>query len=364
MVSLYRNVQDVAEELGRWFIEVLIVTYRPLVLVTGGGGYIGSVLVRKLLQQGYRVRVLDALYWGLEPASGLGVEFIMDDILNADLDVFDGVEYCCHLAGFSNDPTADADPQRNEQVNNVGAGHIAFLAKQAGVKRFTYASSASLYDREEYRENPPYSTEIEPIFPVGNYSISKHKGEGRVLLYGDDDFRPVIFRQATVYGDSPRMRFDLVVNTMVKTALTKGEVYVHGGGHNFRPLISVDQVAEAHVSALRWPDVGVPAGGRIYNTCSMNVSVSHIADHVKKGVESVVGQRIRRIDTPYPSGVRVRNYRVSATRLAVERSIIYFADDLSAVAAQLATKWNGKDVDDPRYSNIAWMEFAASDHTV
>lgn len=335
---------------------------KRLVLVTGGAGYIGSVLCRHLLEAGYRVRVLDLFHWSAQPLATLlrdypgDITLMVGDVCDPPSAVFADVYAVCHLAGFSNDPTADADPELNKQVNHYGTARLAAAAKHCGIQRFIYASSASLYDGTT--PQGAYAREDQHINPLGHYSWSKWAGENELLLLGDYSFRPIILRQGTVHGLSPRMRFDLVVNTMTRAAMTSGEIHIHGGGHNWRPIIGVDALASVYVQLLNLPSEAIPPGGRIYNVASQNASISTIAYEVMQGVHTLTGMRPRRIDVPFAVGQRIRDYRMSSARLNAELGIIPVVDELRGVAAMIVDAYaplGRAALFAPQYSNIEWM---------
>jgi nucleoside-diphosphate-sugar epimerase len=236
------------------------------VLLTGGCGYIGVHLARKLCVAGYSVVVLDKCLfpsgeqylqaWANMDEMDLLV--IRDDVRTVNSKLFlHGFDAVCHLAGLSNDPTANKYPEANFAINYEGTVRLATLAKAAGVNRFTFASSASVYGGSDTKG----LLETAPLKPVGHYGEAKAKAEDALLRLAGNGFEPVILRQATVSGWSPRMRWDLVVNTFVRLALKHGLIRVHAGGEALRPLIDVQDVAEAHVRFLEAEGVG----GQVYN---------------------------------------------------------------------------------------------------
>ena len=231
------------------------------ILVTGGAGYIGCVLVEELLKKCYDVRVLDTFYFGKDPLNNLseGFENIEDrvDILQKDIrhttkKDLDGISCVVHLAGFSNDPTAEYRPDLNNSINIDGTEIIAKICREKGIKKLTYASSASIYDQGmEFLGKEELLDESSKVNPKAAYSVSKYAGEQILLeLAGKKKFSPVILRQGTVYGFSHRMRYDLVVNTFVKNAFKKGIITLDNGGEMYRPIVNVRDVARAHIACL------------------------------------------------------------------------------------------------------------------
>jgi nucleoside-diphosphate-sugar epimerase len=231
------------------------------VLVTGGCGYIGVWLVRKLTEAGHTVRVVDKCLFPSGVAAlaewAPGAELVRADIRRLPEGVFDGIDAVCHLAGLSNDPTAAFNPEANWAMNTEATRALGEAARGAGVRRLTFASSASVYGSA----HDPALTEDAPVNPQSDYAASKLEAERALLALAAQSFEPVVLRQATVSGWSPRMRWDLVVNTMVKAALTTGIIRVFAGGEAYRPLIDVQDCAEAHVRFLTAPGVG----GRVFN---------------------------------------------------------------------------------------------------
>src|SRR3954471_20217289 len=219
-----------------------------LILVTGGAGYIGSVLTQRLLDRGYRVRIVDRLYWGRSPLAGVidRIELIEADVRDMAATAMDGVEGVIHLAGLSNDPTAEYDPEANWQMNAIATETLARNCVERDVERLVFASSCSLYDGLP----PGMHDETAPIHPRGAYATSKRFGEEALLAQVPEGLCPVILRNGTVYGHSARMRFDLVVNTFVKDALLRGRLSLHGGGWMWRPLVDVRDVADAMIAAM------------------------------------------------------------------------------------------------------------------
>ena len=168
------------------------------ILVTGGAGYIGSVLVRELLMQGYRVRVFDKLYFGKESLSDLGkkIEIIQGDVRQFPAEALKGCSSVIHMGSLSNDPTADFDPKANHEINCEGTKRVAEACKKAGVKRMTFASSAAVYGFHiDSIANEQFKTK-----PQSEYAQSKLDAEKALLKLADRKFCPVILRQATVYG--------------------------------------------------------------------------------------------------------------------------------------------------------------------
>jgi nucleoside-diphosphate-sugar epimerase len=326
-----------------------------LVLVTGGGGYIGAALVPMLVARGDRVRVVDRFYWGTAPLAPVlpQVELVHADVRELPVDVLDGVDAVVHLAGLSNDPTAEWAPEANWQMNAVATERLAEACHRAGVRRFTYGSSCSIYDGlpagRIYDENAE-------VVPLGAYATSKKYGEEALLAAAGPAFCPVILRQATVYGFSPRMRYDLVVNTFLKDALSRGRLSLHGGGWMWRPLVDVTDVARAHLACLDAPEEQVR--GEIFNVVQDNYQIRQLAMLVA-GSAQLFGHPVALEEAPLPA--LVRDYRCSAQKLRDRLGYEAAITPLESIADMLrrVTEAGYSDFAHPRFYNIAWMTLLA-----
>jgi nucleoside-diphosphate-sugar epimerase len=328
------------------------------VLVTGGAGYIGSVLVRQLLDRGHAVRVLDRLYWGLGPLTEVlpQIELVHTDIRDVDPAWFEGIDGVVHLAGLSNDPTANFDPQANWEMNAEATSVLAQACRRAGVQRFVFGSSCSLYDG--LPDGATYDEEA-PIAPRGPYAESKRFGELALQSLAGPGFCPVILRQGTVFGWSPRMRFDLVVNTFVKDALASGRLLLHGGGLMWRPLVDVTDAAGAQIAALEAPAADVR--GQIINVVQDNYQIRELAMLVAGSVGLVSGNVNLEV---VPAPALVRNYRCSSDKLVQllgyrpRRTVLESVDNM----VELVGKSPSTNFSHPRYYNIDWMLLLSEVH--
>jgi nucleoside-diphosphate-sugar epimerase len=251
------------------------------VLVTGGAGYIGSVLTEMLMEAGYHVRILDRLFFGRKLIAPLesrnGLEVLRDDIRYVNRTAFEGIDVVMDLAGISNDPASDLDPSITEQVNHCGPVRMARMAREAGVTRYIYSSSCSIYGAggsDVLDENSPKS-------PVSLYARTKIQAEEELAQLNDDDFAVTFLRNATVYGLSYRMRFDLVINIMTLYAYKNRRIFVTGGGQQWRPLVHVRDVARAFITAMEAPRDKV--AGEAFNVGSndQNYQIRAIAQMVR-----------------------------------------------------------------------------------
>ncbi len=333
------------------------------VLVTGGSGYIGSVLVSELLQKGYAVKVFDKLYFGKEHLDkggyGSRIELIQGDIRKIDKSVLDDVGSVIHMAGLSNDPTAEFNPKANMEMNREGTKSLAGACIEKGINVFTYASTASIYDRG-LRENSGLLDEETTVEPIAAYSESKFEGEKVLLELADKNpnFCPVILRQGTVYGQSPRMRYDLVINTMVKSAFVNNRIRVNCGGSQWRPLVDVRDVARAHIACLEAKVNDIR--GEIFNIIYENYQILDLAHRVKESIKDIQSCEV---DVDYREGRIDRSYKISKEKFEEKLKFRYRVpvEDSARNMAQHIKNYLSKggkvtDLDNPIYYNIKWME--------
>jgi nucleoside-diphosphate-sugar epimerase len=321
------------------------------VLITGGAGYIGTVLTGRLLERGYNVRILDRLYWGdgpLAPYSGR-IELEVADVRDIPASALDGVDGVIHLAGLSNDPTAEYDPAANWQMNAVATEALGYACVDRDIERIVFASSCSLYDGLP----PGMHDETALIAPHGAYATSKRYGEEALLGLMDRGLCPVLLRNGTVYGFSPRMRYDLVVNTFVKDALLQERLLLHGGGWMWRPLVDVRDVSDAMIAALEAPADLVR--GEVFNVLHSNYQIRELAMLVAGSVQ-LLGRTVRLEETPAPR--LNRDYECSNAKLSHRLGFTPCRSVVEAVSEML-TEIDLSDrstLTDPRYYNIRWLE--------
>jgi nucleoside-diphosphate-sugar epimerase len=219
-------------------------------MVTGAGGYIGTQLVRDLVKAGHEVTAVDRFFFGKEPLS----EFIgnkkvtikQKDIRDLDQNDFKGHDAVCDLACLSNDPAGEIDPQLTYQINRDGRIHVAKVAKLAGVRKYIISSSCSVYGTGEESQ----LSETSKTNPISIYAKSTLEAEQENLSIADNNFAATALRNATVFGLSTRMRFDLVVNLMTLSAFQKGRIIVMGGGLQWRPLVHLSDVSKAFIAVI------------------------------------------------------------------------------------------------------------------
>jgi len=277
------------------------------VLVTGHDGYIGAVLTPWLQAAGHDVVGLDSfLFEGCDfgaPAPAVEAYRVdLRDIEPAHLAGFDAV---IHLAGLSNDVLGDLDPELTYDINHRASVRLAQFAKDAGVQRFLFSSSCSMYGTS----GDDLLTEESAFNPITPYAISKVRVEEELSKLADDSFTPVFLRNATVYGPSPRLRADLVVNNLVGYAVTTGEVRLQSDGSPWRPLVHVDDVCRAFGAVLAAPRVAVHNQAFNVGRNEDNLQVRDIAAIVE---QVVPGSRITYAEGASPDS---RCYRVDCSKL-------------------------------------------------
>jgi nucleoside-diphosphate-sugar epimerase len=323
-----------------------------MILVTGGAGYIGCIAVRQLLDKGEAVRVYDKLYFGDEGLAEVRdkIELVQGDIRTFDPAVLDGCDAVVHLAGLSNDPTAEFNPKANEEINTTGTRVVAEACKSRGIKRFVNASTCSIYDLGFYAPDFLRDEESE-VRPRAAYAVSNHEAERILLEMADARFCPVLLRQGTVYGWSPRMRYDLVVNTFVRDAIAKGVLTVHCGGEMWRPLVDVTDLCRVYIACVEAPEDAIH--GKIFNVVGKNYRILELAHWVREALKPVRKVEIEVDYTTY----KTRSYRVSGERIQTILGVKPLVGVKESVEHMLRKidEHNQMDLYNPRYYNIEWM---------
>jgi nucleoside-diphosphate-sugar epimerase len=224
---------------------------RQRVLITGHNGYIGSVLAPHFVQAGHQVVGLDTGYYSpctLVPDS-TPIAWLRKDIRAVEIDDLRGFDAVVHLAALSNDPIGNMNEKWTEEINHHSSVRLAELAKEAGVRRFLFSSSCIMYGMSE----AAVVTEESPLDPQTEYARSKVKSERAIHELASDSFAPTFLRNGTVYGASPRMRFDTVFNDLMGAAVTTGKVTLFSDGKPWRPVVHVQDVARAFLAVLEAP---------------------------------------------------------------------------------------------------------------
>lgn len=304
------------------------------ILVTGGAGYIGSRLVPILIERGHQVTVVDTLLFG-NYLTTVPCRLIQADIVDFNPTWLDGVDAVIHLAAVSNDPMAAFRPSLNFITNTAGTALLVFLCKAAGVERFIHASTCSIYGYSMLHDMDEDSA-VEPSFP---YGVSKLLAEMAVLQAQDDTFRPICLRKGTLFGWAPRMRFDLVVNTMTKYGL-EGKIAVHSPDL-WRPLVHIEDVCRAYVLAVEKPDVT-----GVFNVVQGNYTILDIAEEVA----STLRAHGHPAEIEVHDQVDVRNYRASFGKA---RDVLGFRARRSIAfgVEEILSKVDPGDYDNPLWIN-------------
>lgn len=320
------------------------------VLVTGGAGYIGSHLTRRLLKEGYRVIVLDKLSFGKDGIKDLLkhkqftlVEGNVGDISTL-MKVVPQADYVVHLAGIVGDPASALDPLQTMEENHFSTKMLIDLCRHYHISRFIFASSCSVYG-----VGPSLLTETSKLHPVSLYAQSKLYAERELLRVKDEHFHPVILRFGTVYGLSPRMRFDLVVNIMTAHAFSKKQIMVDGG-EQWRPLLHVDDAARACLAMIQAPVKHV--SGEIFNvgTTKDNFTIATIAKIIAKKFKNT---KIVLLDNVKDR----RDYRVSFDKIRkrIGFRTVHNVDGGVAEIARAMRLGKFKDWADEKYNNYLML---------
>lgn len=318
------------------------------VMVTGSEGYIGAVMVPVLQDAGHEVVGLDTAWYPRtlgEPPSGY--ELVRADVRDVDGPVFDGFDAVVHLAALSNDPLGEIGGNLTDEINHRASVRIAELARHAGVERFVFASSCSLYGAG----GDDLLDEEADTAPVTAYGHSKIDAERNLSTLATDDFSPTYMRNATAFGYSPRLRVDIVVNNLVGHAIASGQVLMTSDGTPWRPLVHVDDISRATAALLDAPRERIH--DRAYNigSTSVNHQIREIADLVAEAVEGT------EVTLGAEASADVRDYKVDFSRLgedlpdfAIEWSLVDGIEQL--VDAYRRYGFDGAALDGPNFTRI------------
>jgi len=308
------------------------------ILVAGGAGYVGSVLVPRLLERDYQVDVVDLLWFGNHLPKEVNV--MKRDIMSLGEKDITGYDQVVFLGGLSNDPMAEYSPSQNFTGNAATPAYLAYISKKAGIKRFIFGSSCSVYGYSVDKLCDEDSLAVSS-YP---YGISKLQGEFACLSLQDDTFSAICLRKGTISGYSPRMRLDLVVNTMFKSAIADRTITVNNASI-WRPMLDIRDAASAYIRSI---DADYHLSG-IFNVASANYTIGEIADYVREGVKEHLGIDAK-LNIKFLEDFR--NYKVS---LEKARNVLsfnprYTVKDIVKNLAENMEKF--KDVDNPNYYNI------------
>ncbi len=321
------------------------------VLVTGGAGYVGAVLVPKLLQAGYQVKVLDLYIYGKGVLGAVkehpNLEEFRGDIRDRYMleKIMPGCDAVIHLACISNDPSFELDPDLGRSINYDAFFDLVDVAKDAGVKRFIYASSSSVYGIKETES----VTEDLPLMPLTDYSRYKALCEEVLLSKRKPGFATLVLRPATVCGYSPRQRLDLVVNILTTQAINNNKITVFGGQQK-RPNIHINDMTDLYIKSLQWSDEVID--GKIFNAGYENHTLMEIADMVRE----VVGESVEIVTTPTNDP---RSYHISSEKIKQELGFIpshTIKEAIEDLAAAFKANQIPNALTDNRYYNVKVMK--------
>ncbi len=327
------------------------------ILVTGGAGYVGSVLVPRLLQRGHVVTILDLFLYGHHVLDAVrnhpNLVIVQGDIRNAPAvhKAMAGCDMVIHLACISNDPSFELDPDLGKSINFDAFRPLVQAAKAADVKRFVYASSSSVYGIKEEEE----VTEDLTVEPLTDYSRYKALCEQILEEEREPGFTTLTIRPATVCGYSPRQRMDVIVNILTNHAVSKRSIKVFGG-EQARPNIHIDDMVRAYEMSVSLPDSLID--GKIYNVGHDNASVIELAETVREIVsrDNTLGGDIDLEVVPTDDH---RSYRVTSKKIAAEWGFVAEKTIGDAVRDLLSAFKDGRLADtmtDERYFNIKMMQ--------
>ena len=327
------------------------------ILVTGGAGYVGAVLVPRLLEKGYRVRILDLYIFGDSVLDSVkhnpGLEHIKGDIRDQDLlrRVLRDCDAVIHLACISNDPCFELNPVLSRSINFDAFAPLVKISKECGVKRFIYASTSSVYGISD-AENV---TEDHPLVPITDYNKYKGLCEPILLEQQSPDFTTVVIRPATVCGYSPRLRLDLTVNILTNHAVNLGSITVFGGAQ-IRPNIHIEDIVGLYLILLEVPEKLI--GGKTYNAGYENRMIAEIAAIVRNVVQQELPGK-EQVEVATTPSDDLRSYHISSEKIRRELGFVPKRTIEDAVRDLLVAFHRGKipnPMTDMRYYNIRTMK--------
>jgi len=299
---------------------------------------LGSVLIPKLLERGYKVDVVDLFWFGNHLPRQVGV--VNKDIFHLTVEDLEPYTQVIFLAGLSNDPMAEYSPSKNFIFNAAAPAYLGYIAKMAKVKRYIYASSCSVYG---YTENELYD-ETRPVSSSYPYGISKLQGEQAVTQLINDSFSVISLRKGTISGYSPRMRLDLIINTMFKTAMQSRTITVNNPSI-WRPILSIEDASTAYIRAV---EANENISG-VFNIASGNHTVGEVADLIKSAIRERLDIRVN-LDIKHVQDFR--NYKVSVEKAANVLSFHPAGSVRSIIDNLIDNMDKFGDWDNPAYSNI------------
>ncbi|MEM2984629.1 MAG: SDR family oxidoreductase [Candidatus Jordarchaeaceae archaeon] len=323
------------------------------VLVTGGAGYIGSILLRLLIEKGYNLTCLDRLFFGTDSIKDIidRITLVKDDVRWFKPEILKGVDAVFDLASLSNDPSGELDPQKTLEINYKGRVRVAQLSKKCGVKRYVLASTCSVYGFQD-----GLLTEESALNPLTTYAKANVLAEKEILPLADKSFTVTVLRQATVYGYSPRMRFDLAVNGMVLGFYKNGKVPIMRDGKQWRPFVHVKDTSNAFIKVLEAEEELV--NGQVFNVGSndQNIQIIELARIVAESINMPFNYE-------WYGSPDTRSYRVNFKKIEVKLNYkVEYRIENGAKEVFNKLK-NGKlDPDDPKTITVKWYKYLLEAH--
>jgi nucleoside-diphosphate-sugar epimerase len=306
------------------------------ILVTGGGGYVGTLLIDELLNNGYQITVLDTFWFGNFLQKNKNLEIIKEDIRNLSIEKIKGHQTIIHLANIANDPTVAMDPELSWNVNVLGTHSLIDKASRAGVEHFIFGSSGSVYGVKE----EPNVVEDMVLVPISTYNKTKMIAE-RVIMSYSESLKVHCIRPATVCGYSPRMRLDISVNLLTMQALKYGEITVFGGSQT-RPNINIKDMINVYLHFINNSNIE----NGYYNAGLENMTILKIAEIIKEKT----GATIKIEPSNDPRSYRQNSDKLISTGFKFQYNVVNAIEEIIA-------KYNNKILEDKEiYYNLKVMK--------
>jgi nucleoside-diphosphate-sugar epimerase len=325
------------------------------ILVTGGAGYVGSVVIPELVKEGHTIKCLDRFFFGSEYLSRKEfenkVELVKDDIRWFDPKILEDVDIVMDLAALSNDPAGDLNPSKTFDINHLGRSRVARLSKSAGVKKYILASSASIYGQQDN-----IADENSGVKPLTAYSKANRMAEIDNLPLNDENFTVTTLRFSSIYGLSPRMRFDLAVNSMALELYKTGKIVVRGKS-NTRPFLHIKDAARAYSMIIKAPKEKI--GGQIFNVGSDEQN--YRMDNLAKEVGDSIG---RKYEIEAKDTQDHRSYRASFKKI---RETLGFQPKFTVKDGSVEIYHaleNGEFADLKKTITVEWYKYLQSIHSL
>mgnify|MGYP006097729653 CR=1 FL=1 len=321
------------------------------ILVTGAGGYIGTLLVPLLLKKKYKVVALDRFYFGLDyfnnEKKNKNLKIIKKDIRSVTKKDFQNIDFVIDLAALSNDPTCELDINLTREINYVGRINCAKMAKKAGVKKYIFSSSCSVYGDTKSQ----LLSETAVAKPISEYAKSSLKVELELInKLSDNNFVVTVLRNGTLFGLSPRMRYDLVVNLMTLSVYEERKIYVTGGGEQFRPLIHVQDVCHFFIKMLE-----KNYKGEIFNLGLQNIKIIDLAHLIKSFFKNINVDIIQTNDDQDK-----RNYNIDCNKMLKRVKFKPKYSIESGVKEIFRSQMLGKSKKSEKTSTLNWYKYLIS----